>query len=75
MIAGLIRLLQIAFALRSDSFEFNTEGALNTANAEPMATRNPGNPLHDDPTVCSGPPHLLGPWGSAGLGAMRVASS
>src|ERR1700745_2142451 len=23
----------------------------------------------DNPTECSGPPHLLGPWGSAGLGA------
>jgi len=22
----------------------------------------------DSPTECSGPPHLLGPWGSAGLG-------
>jgi len=29
----------------------------------------------DNPTECSGPPHLLGPWGSAGLGAVRVASS
>ena len=31
--------------------------------------------LHDNPTECSGPPHLLGPWGSAGSGAVRVASS
>jgi len=29
----------------------------------------------DNPAVCSGPPHLLGPWGSAGSGAVRVASS
>jgi hypothetical protein len=29
----------------------------------------------DNPTECSGPPHLLGPWGSAGAGAVRVASS
>jgi len=29
----------------------------------------------DNPTECSGPPHLLGPWGSAGSGAVRVASS
>ena len=28
-----------------------------------------------NPTECSGPPHLLGPWGSAGPGAMGVASS
>jgi len=26
------------------------------------------------PTECSGPPHLLGPWGSAGRGVVRVAS-
>jgi len=29
----------------------------------------------DNPAECSGPPHLLGPWGSAGSGAVRVASS
>src|SRR5262245_60182740 len=29
----------------------------------------------DNPTECSGPPHLLGPWGSAGPGAVGVASS
>ncbi len=29
----------------------------------------------DNPAECSGPPHLLGPWGSAGTGAVRVASS
>ena len=28
-----------------------------------------------NPTECSGPPHLLGPWGSAGPEAMGVASS
>jgi len=31
--------------------------------------------LFANPTECSGPPHLLGPWGSAGPGAVRVASS
>src|SRR5262249_62261136 len=31
--------------------------------------------IFDNPTECSGPPHLLGPWGSAGSGAVRVASS
>ena len=24
----------------------------------------------ENPTECSGPPHLLGPWGSAGRGAV-----
>ena len=24
-----------------------------------------------NPTECSGPPHLLGPWGSAGKGAVQ----
>jgi len=31
--------------------------------------------FQDSPAECSGPPHLLGPWGSAGTGAVRVASS
>src|SRR5262249_59086754 len=31
--------------------------------------------IFDNPAECSGPPHLLGPWGSAGSGAVRVASS
>ena len=31
--------------------------------------------LSDNLAECSGTPHLLGPWGSAGLGAVRVASS
>jgi len=34
-----------------------------------------GSRSRKNPTGCSGPPHLLSPWGSAGLGAMRVASS
>src|SRR6202790_251943 len=28
----------------------------------------------DNPAECSGPPHLLGPWGSAGSGAVKVGS-
>src|SRR5262249_50735737 len=46
--------------------------------ASPATRRNrPKNSCEsiDNPTECSGPPHLLGPWGSAGTGAGRVASS
>jgi hypothetical protein len=34
------------------------------------ATRKSGCKLIENPAECSGPPHLLGPWGSAGPGAV-----